>query len=406
MRATAYNSYHFISFNIIDYVYLRNVFIRNNLYIFDNMENPFEYQRIVVGKSFVDRKDEIKILTEALLSGENMLLYSPRRLGKSSLLQEILLRIKDQRIAIYVDLWECLTEGEIVEKLATGIINTAFTKMEKAAAALKEVITSTRSLMTLEPDGSIGLKLEYIEKNKTLKETLTLIEKIAEKRKKKVIIVIDECQVITEFEDNRIEKLFRTVIQQQRSVTYVFSGSKQHVLKAMVNQKTRPFYRQLRPMTLGPIPINAFASFIKKGFSKISCIDDKAIEEIYRFTGGNPQRTQQVCHLLFIQAQEEKPTPEQVTKVVIDLCLTLDKEFEDELDSIKNKRQRAILKALALDSTDKPLSADFINKHTLGPSSSVQTALKMLIEKGVLDESYHFIDPLFENWFIFKHNKT
>ena len=370
------------------------------------MENPFEYQRIVVGKTFVDREQEIEILTKALLSGENMLLYSPRRLGKSSLLQETLLRIKDKRTAIYVDLWECLTEAEIAEKLATGIINVAFTKMEKAAAALKEVITSTRPLMTLEPDGSIGLKLEYIEKDKTLKETLTLIEKIAEKRKKKVIIVIDECQVIAEFEGHRIEKLFRTVIQQQRLATYVFSGSKQHVLKAMVNQKTRPFYRQLRPMTLGSISLEAFAPFIKKGFSKVTHIDDKAIEEIYRFTGGNPQRTQQVCHFLFVQARDrKKPTSEQVKKVVINLCSTLDKEFEDELDSVKNKRQRAILKALALDSTEKPLSADFIKKHTLGPSSSVQTALKMLIEKGVLDERYHFIDPLFENWIIFKHSK-
>jgi AAA+ ATPase superfamily predicted ATPase len=396
----------FLLFQYNNYVFLRNVFIRNNLYMFDNMENPFEYQRIVVGKTFVDREEEIKILTKALLSGENMLLYSPRRLGKSSLLQEVLLRIDDQRIAIYVDLWECLTEVEIAEKLATGIINAAFTKMEKAAAALKEVITSTRPLMTLEPDGSIGLKLEYIEKDKTLKETLYLIEKIAEKRKKKVIIVIDECQVIAEFEGHRIEKLFRTVIQQQRLATYVFSGSKQHVLKAMVNQKTRPFYRQLRPMTLGPIPLISFAPFIKKGFSKIARIDDRAIEEIYRFTGGNPQRTQQVCHFLFVQVQDgKKPTSEQVKKVVTDLCLTLDKEFEDELDSIKNKRQRAILKALALDSTEKPLSADFIKKHTLGPSSSVQTALKMLIEKGVLNEHYHFIDPLFENWIIFKHNK-
>jgi hypothetical protein len=371
------------------------------------MENPFEYQRIVVGKTFVDREEEIRILTNALLSRENMLLYSPRRLGKSSLLQEVLLHISDQCIAIYVDLWECLTEAEIAEKLATGIINATFTKMEKAAAILKEVITSSRPLMTLEPDGSIGLKLEYIEKDKTLKETLYLIEKIAEKRKKKIIVVIDECQVIAEFEGNRIEKLFRTVIQQQRMVMYVFSGSKQHVLKAMVNQKTRPFYRQLRPMTLGPIPLEAFAPFIKKGFSKIAPINDKTIQEIYRFTGGNPQRTQQLCHLLFIQAYEgKKPTPEQITNVVKELCLTLDKEFEDEIDSIKNKRQRTILKSLALDSTEQPLSADFIKKHALGPSSSVQTALQMLIEKGILDERYHFIDPLFENWFIFKHNKN
>ena len=370
------------------------------------MENPFEYQRIVVGKTFIDREQEINTLKKALISGENILLYSPRRLGKSSLLKETLLKIQNQRIVIYVDLWECLTEGEIAEKLATAIINTTFTKMEKAAAALKEAITSTRPLITLEPDGSIGIKLEYIEKDKTLKETLLLIEKIAQKRKKKVIIIIDECQVITEFEGNRIEKLFRTIIQQQRFTSYVFSGSKQHVLKAMVNQKTRPFYRQLRQMTLGPISLEAFSPFIKKGFSKIVGIDDKAIKEIYKFTGGNPQRTQQVCHFLFYKAlDKENPTIDLVKKVVTDLCLSLDKEFEDELDSVKNKRQRVILKALALDSTEKPLSAEFIKKHNLGPSSSVQTALKMLIEKGVLDEAYHFIDPLFENWIIFKHNK-
>ena len=370
------------------------------------MENPFEYQRIVVGKTFIDREQEINILKKALISGENILLYSPRRLGKTSLLKETLLRIGNKRIAIYVDLWECLTEGEIAEKLATGIINTSYTKIEKAANTLKEAITSTRPLITLEPDGSIGIKLEYIEKDKTLRETLFLIEKIAQKRKKKVIIIIDECQAITEFEGNRIEKLFRTIIQQQRYATYVFSGSKQHVLKAMVNEKTRPFYRQLRQMTLGPISLESFSPFIKKGFSKILNIDNSTIKEIYKFTKGNPQRTQQVCHFLFSKAlDKKKPTVNLVNKVVADLCLSLDKEFEDELDSVKNKRQRAVLKALALDSNDKPLSADFIKEHNLGPSSSVQTSLKMLIEKGVLDENYHFVDPLFENWIIFKHNK-
>jgi len=369
-----------------------------------NIENPFEYQRIVIGKTFVNRENELKILTNALFSGENMLLYSPRRLGKSSLLKEAILRIGNKRIAIYVDLWECLTELEIAEKLATSIINSTFTKIEKAAKVLKELITSARPFLTWEKDGSIGLKLEFVEKDKTLKETLTLIEKIAEKRKKKIIVVIDECQVITEFEGHRIEKVFRTVIQQQRMVAYVFSGSKQHVLKAMINQKTRPFYRQLRSMTIGPISIEGFSPFIKKSFLKVGKIDDYTIQEIYHFACGNPQRTQQICHFLFSKACERiKLTPKQVEMVVVELCLNLDKEFEDEVDSIKNKRQRRILKALAIDPTDKPLSSEFIQKYSLGPSSSVQTALKALIEKGVLDEQYHFVDPLFKNWFIFKH---
>lgn len=372
----------------------------------NNMENPFDYQRIVVGESFVDRDKELKTLTDAMLSGENMLLYSPRRLGKSSLLKEVLNRIEKKRISIYVDLWECLTELEIAEKLANSIINATYNKIEKAAVVLKEWISSARPFLTLEKDGSIQIKLEVIEHDKTLRETLTMIQKVAEKRNKRIVVVLDESQVITEFEGHRIEKIIRSTIQEQNMVTYIFSGSKQHILKAMINQRTRPFYRQLRPMTLGPISIGAFTPFIKKGFSEVSSIDEHTIEEIYQFASGNPQRTQQICHFLFSKAKDgEKPSPDLVKEVVVEICLILDKEFDDELDGIKNKRQRRILKALALDPTKQPMSQDFIQGYSLGPSSSVQTALKGLIEKGILDEEYNFVDPLFNTWFLFKYHK-
>lgn len=370
------------------------------------MENPFEYQRIVVGETFVDREQELKTVIDAMRSGENMLLYSPRRLGKSSLLKEALSRIQKDRICVYIDLWECLTEAEIAEKLASGIINATYTTLEKAASILKELITSARPLITLDPDGSIGLKLEFVEQEKTLRETLSMIESIAEQKKKKVVVVLDECQVIAEFERHRLEKVFRTVIQQQRMVTYIFSGSKHHVLQAMVNQKTRPFYRQLRSMTLGPILIDAFTPFIKKGFSNVGKIDESTITAIYRYGQGNPQRTQQICHFLYSKATEHIPlSPKIVDKVVAELCLDLDTQFEDEVDSIKNKRQRMILKALAIDQTNKPLSSEFLKRYLLGPTSSVQTALKGLIEKGILDEKYEFVDPLFKAWFVFKYRK-
>ncbi len=370
------------------------------------MENPFEYQRIVVGETFVDREQELKTLVDAMRSGENMLLYSPRRLGKSSLLKEALSRIENDRICVYIDLWECLTEAEIAEKLASGIINAIYTTLEKAASLVKELITSARPLITMEPEGGIGLKLEFVEQEKTLRETLAMIESIATQKKKKVVVVLDECQVIAEFERHRLEKLFRTVLQEQRMVTYVFSGSKHHVLQAMVNQKTRPFYRQLRSMTLGPIPIDAFTPFIKKGFSTVGTIDDATIAAIYQYGRGNPQRTQQICHFLYSKATEQvRLSPQIVDSVVTDLCRTLDTEFEDEVDSIKNKRQRMILKALALDQTRQPLSSEFLKRYELGPASSVQTALKGLLEKGILNEQYEFVDPLFKAWFVFKQKK-
>jgi hypothetical protein len=367
-------------------------------------ENPFEYQRIVAGETFVDRETEIQSLINALLSGENILLYSPRRLGKSSLLKEAIQRIGDKRICIYVDLWECLSEEEIAEKLVGAIINVAYTTLEKATTAMKEMIGSARPLLTVESDGSIGIKLEFIEQERTLKESLMMMQNVSERRKKKVIVIIDESQVIAEFEGHRIEKIFRTTLQQQTMVTYVFSGSKQHILKAMVAQKTRPFYHQLRSMTLGPIPIDAFTPFIKNGFSKVGGVDTAVIKEIYRFASGNPQRTQQICHFLFSKAERgERLIIDDVQQTVAEICLSLDKEFEDELDGIKNTRQRRILKALAIGATQKPLSSGFLKKYSLGPASSVQTALKGLIEKGILSEEYEFIDPLFKMWFVFKH---
>jgi len=370
------------------------------------IENPFEYQRIVAGEAFVDRERELKTLINALLSGENILLYSPRRLGKSSLLKEAMKRIGDKRISIYVDLWECLTEEEIAEKLLAAIINVSYTTLEKATTAMKEMISSARPLLTVESDGSIGIKLEFVEREKTLKESLSMMQKIAERRKKKVIVIIDESQVIAEFEGHRIEKIFRTTLQEQKMVTYVFSGSKQHTLKAMVTQKTRPFYHQLRPMTLGSITIDAFTPFIKKGFSKVGGVNTAVIKEIYRFASGNPQRTQQICHFLFSKAENDKRlVTDDVQQIVKEICLSLDKEFEDELDGIKNTRQRRILKALAIEGTQKPLSSDFLKKYSLGPASSVQTALKGLIEKGILSEEYEFIDPLFKMWFVFKNRK-
>jgi len=370
------------------------------------MENPFEYQRVVIGKTFVNRKKEIKTLKQALLSNENILLYSPRRLGKTSLLKQVLSQINDDHICVYIDLWECLTEHEIAEKIANGIITASFTKIEKASSFLKEIITGPRPFLTINSDDSIELKFDFFEKDKTLRETLKLIEHVAKKKKKKVIVVVDECQVIAEFEKNRIEKIVRTEIQTQKLVSYVFSGSKQHVLKAMINQKTRPFYKQLRPMTLNLISIEEFTPFITKNFSKVSSISKDAIEEIYNYSSGNPQRTQQICHHLFNKACNNiKPTFQEVKKTAIELCLLLNKEFEDEIASIKNKRQRAIIKALAIDPEEKPLSTDFRKKHSLGASSSVQTALKMLNEKGILDDKNCFVDPLFEKWIIFKHKK-
>jgi predicted transcriptional regulator len=370
-------------------------------------ENPFDYQRVVTSSSFVDREKEIEILLGALLSGESTILYSPRRLGKSSLIQEVFRRIGKERMAIYINLWECFTEADIAENIVNATVNAAYNKLEKAALTLKEYITSAKPFLTVKPDGSIGVRLEFAEQEKTIRESVEMIEKIAKRQSKKAIVAMDEAQTIAEFPGHKLERILRSCIQQQKMVSYVFAGSKQHILEAMVSEKGRPFYGQLRPLTLGLISKEAFTPFIRSGFAKIGItVDDNVILEIYKFAEGNPQRTQQICHWLFSKAKNgARLTSSLVEQVVFDLCADLNKEFEVDLDEIKTKNQRYILRVFATDPVNTPFAQDYVQKHNLGPISTVQTAISGLVEKGILTADYMFVDPLLKTWLQFKFGK-
>ena len=368
-----------------------------------NMENPFEYQRVVTGERFVDRREEIKILTNSMIQGENLILFSPRRLGKTSLLKEAMRRITEKRTIVYIDLFGCTNEKEICERITNAVINGAYTKIEKAVIAIKEFIKSAKPTIVLGKEG-IELRFEFFEKEKTLRDVLKMIQKISNKKNRKMVAIIDECQIMAEIEG--LEAIFRSEIQEQNTVCYIFSGSKMHVLEAMIKDKNRPFYRQLRPFSLGLIPKEEFNPFIKKKFSKVAKIDQKTLEEIHRFDKGNPQRTQQICHWLFSKVLEgANLNPALVEEAVKKICSSLDKEFETEFDSINNLRQKRIINALAIEEIKKPLSDGFINKYDLGPSSTVYASLKRLVEKGILDEKYGFVDPLFGTWILFRHER-
>lgn len=363
------------------------------------MQNPFEYQRVVTGNKFVDREKELKIIIDAMMNGENLILISPRRLGKTSLLKEAMRRINGKRIIAYVDLFDCTNEQEIAEKIANAVIN-SFGKIEKLLTKLRRFFKSTKPVISI--GEKIELKFEFFEKEKTLAEVLKMINKLAEERKKRIVVIIDECQIMAEIE--KVESIFRTEMQEQKLVSYIFSGSKAHVLEAMIKNKARPFYRQLRPIKLSNIPPEKFNAFIKRGFSKLGGIDKETLEEIYKFGNGNPQRIQQICYHLFQKVLNgEKLKASLVKETVIEICLSLEKEFETEFDNIKSLRQKQVLKALAIEKDPKPLSNEFIRKYDLGGASSVQSALKGLIEKGLLDENHKFVDPLFKTWLWFKH---
>jgi AAA+ ATPase superfamily predicted ATPase len=139
--------------------------------------NPFEYQRIITGKSFVDREKELNELKESLRSKENRIIYSPRRLGKSSLIKELFRLIGNEYITIYVDLWDCFSEADIAEKLLRAAITASYNRIEKAAVAFKEWLTSVRPFFSIGSDGTIDVKIDLIDKEMFLGEAIALLRK-------------------------------------------------------------------------------------------------------------------------------------------------------------------------------------------------------------------------------------
>lgn len=67
--------------------------------------NPFKYGTVVGGSYFINRKKEISQIKNDLISGNNIILYAPRRYGKTSLIMEILKKLKKEKVkTVYIDL--------------------------------------------------------------------------------------------------------------------------------------------------------------------------------------------------------------------------------------------------------------------------------------------------------------
>jgi hypothetical protein len=369
-------------------------------------DSPFIYGTIVSIQSFTNREAESAKLQSNLLNGINTTIISPRRWGKSSLVEKVIIDInkKDKKTkTVIIDLFSVSSEEEFLEQFAREVIKASSSKWQEWMSSGKEFFKKLIPKLSLgiNPTTDFSLSFDWHELKKNSDEVLNLPETIAKKRGIKFIICLDEFQNLSSFNDYLFfEKKLRACWQRHKSVTYCLYGSKRHMMTDIFNNPSKPFYRFGDIMLLQKIETKKWVSFICKSFAATDKqIDEKTAGIIPLVMKNHSWYVQQLAHYAWNVTHKRATTTEIYTalKELINANTPL---YQKETESISHT-QLNLLKAVAKDETQFTSTA-VMNKHQLGTPRNVSKNKTVLINNDIIHEinnKFEFVDPAFELWF-------
>lgn len=370
------------------------------------MKNPFEYGGIVGGRSFCNRSRELRDIVRAMENGENLFLYSERRIGKTSLVLKALDELpKNEFRYVYIDLWPTDSEASFVAAYAKAVTQAFAKTADKMLEFGKKFFGSLRPTVGIDNQGSPQVTFTGVASLpiNTLDDVLEAPIKAAESSELKVVIVLDEFQQVLEYGSDLVERKLRSTIQKQDDVSYVFLGSRKHLIQRMVTDQSRPLYRAGSHYPLHTIALEHWQPFIEKRFeSSNRAISNESIRSVYELTQGHPFYTQHLCHAIWESTDEgSSVTKPIITESIQTLLRREDYAYSTLCDSLTGN-QRKFMEALAIETrTVQPFSADFIDRHGLKGASQVQRAAKALLERDLIDHeggAYFISDRFLRLW--------
>ena len=367
--------------------------------------NPFIVGKYVSDKYFCDRSEETAFLRKQIQNGRDVALISPRRIGKSGLIQHFFNQsdIKEQYYVFFIDIYATTSLAEFVYTLGKEI----YAQLKPQSTLWKEkffqIISSFRigfklDSMTGEPSFDLGLG-DIQAPQTSLDEIFAYIEEAD----KPCIIAIDEFQQISEYAEKNVEALLRTKIQMCHHAQFIFSGSKRHVMSNMFNTPSKPFYQSTISMGLEPIPVLTYISFATRLFEeRDKHIDKEVIEAIWTQYDGYTWFVQMMMNELYALT----PSGKTCTAMMIDearrnVIMSQEQSYKDMMANLPPK-QKIVLQAIAREGIAQNItSAKFIKKYNLNSASSVQSAVKMLLKNDIITQTnneYRIYNFFFSEW--------
>ena len=241
---------------------------KRQIYIY--MERAFVYGMSVEGVNFTDRVKETKRLKLDFENGINVILISPRRMGKSSIVKKVKSEITNPEIkVVYMDVYDCRSEYDFYNRFATVLMKETASKSEQIIENIKRFLVRLTPKISFspEPTSDFSLSLGITPQNYQPEEILQLPELIAQEQDKHIVVCIDEFQQIGEFPDSvTVQKRLRSVWQHQQHVSYCLFGSKKHLMTKLFQNRKMPFYQFGEMMYLDKISTEDWVPFIQSRF--------------------------------------------------------------------------------------------------------------------------------------------
>lgn len=368
------------------------------------MQSPFSFGRAVRNESFTNREEEVKKLSSNFYHNINTIIVSPRRWGKSSLVEKVALQVRSKELKVVrIDLFSLRTEEEFYNAFGNAVIRATSNKAEEWMELSRKFIRTFTPKFTIElgdkQSFDLSLDLEAIRKH--YRELLDLPEKIAQEKKINIVVCIDEFQNVSSFSNAlAFQKRLRSSWQHHERVCYCLYGSKKHMMLELFNKQSHPFYRFGELVQLPKISAAKWVVYICRQFKKTGKhIEPQQAREIAGAVKDHPYYVQQLAHLVWVATIKEvfQATVKAALADMVKQNGILYFRETEELNNTELKLLRAVCAG-----EDKYTSKDILHRYSLGTSANVVKARRGLVAKEIADEQggrLFFLDPVFELWF-------
>ena len=359
--------------------------------------NPFKFGTVVDGEFFTDREDEILKISSYLNSENHLILISPRRFGKTSLVRKVV--NESERLNLFLDMQLILSPEDMAAQLLKRVYRIyPFQKLKNYIKAFRLIPVVNINPVTGETEITFKAGSDELA---PLEDVLNLIEKLSE-GKRKMIVVLDEFQEIFRI-GSGLDRFLRSVMQTHKNLNYVFLGSSESMIREIFEKKNSPFYRFGSLMTLGKITPGKFKVFLEDKFKDVTDHHEELSEALLSITDCHPYYTQQLGFTIWEHLVRNDYFAEVAEKAADEIVRSHDNDYE-RLWNTMNRTDMIVLTGMSL-SDASPLSDEFSKVYGTGASSTVFSTLQRLVKRGLLikeGSAYKIDDPFFKRWIIFR----
>lgn len=366
--------------------------------------NPFIINGYEGPEYFCDRESETAQLIQELVNGNNLALVAPRRMGKSGLIRHCFYQpeISAHYYTFYIDIYATRSLEELVFRMSREILQRLKPFGLRVMQGFWDCVRSIQGGISFSPSGEPSFNLQIgdiVQSESTLDEIFRYLSSAD----RPCIVAIDEFQQVANYANKNVEALLRTYVQQYPQVRFVFAGSQRHLMTQMFTSPSRPFYQSVSLMDLGSIDEQKYIAFAKKHFTEAGKkLDDGVVEAVFETSQGITWYVQKMMNTLFAQTSIGSTCNLEMVPIAHEYILgTLDFGYRELMFRIPEKQSRVLI-AIAKEGRITSVTAgSFIRKHHLNSSSTVQSAIKGLLEKDYISQEggqYFVYDLFLSDW--------